>query len=195
MLGGTLLWLRNDLRILDQPLVDAVATGERAWIYVFDTRFLSRAVPLPGGVGSVPKASARRARFLLQSVRDLSGRLRRELGAELLVRVGPPEEALCEAAGQLGWAAWDVCCQRDWAPRRRGCSAGWRPGPRRAAGRCAHPGGASSCTAPTSWRLSSGRTQALPWSTRTTSGQTARIPRQSYPSRGLVEGGLHPMAG
>ena len=105
-MAPSFLWLRNDLRILDQPLVSAGSSSIRAWIYVFDLRFLSRRAALPGG-GDVRKASARRALFLLQSVRDISKRLREHLKADLIVRIGDPEVEIGRAATQLQWKSWE----------------------------------------------------------------------------------------
>lgn len=111
-MSSAFLWLRNDLRILDQPLVTATPRGQTAvWIYVFDPRFFSREVPLPGEIAKVPKASARRALFVLQSVRDLSTRLRENLNADLLVRIGDPAQELCKCADELSWNSWDVYCE------------------------------------------------------------------------------------
>jgi deoxyribodipyrimidine photolyase len=110
-MSSAILWLRNDLRILDQPLLTAALSKKSVWIYVFDLRFLSNTVPVPGELSCVQKSSARRALFILQSVRDMSERLRRHLQADLLVRVGHPEEEICKCAEKLAWNSWDVHCQ------------------------------------------------------------------------------------
>eukprot|EP00931_Biecheleriopsis_adriatica_P094531 TRINITY_DN68168_c0_g1_i1.p1 TRINITY_DN68168_c0_g1~~TRINITY_DN68168_c0_g1_i1.p1 ORF type:complete len:223 (+),score=37.97 TRINITY_DN68168_c0_g1_i1:1-669(+) len=107
------LWLRNDLSLSEQPLLAVAASKLRAWIYIFDLRFLSQKVSLPGELGTLRKSSARRARFLLQSVRDLSTRLRSRLNADLIICAGHPEEEICETAEKLGWKCWDVYCQAE----------------------------------------------------------------------------------
>lgn len=112
--SSAVLWLRSDLRLHDQPLVTAGVPGKAVWVYVFDLRFLSRRVALPGELGTLHKASARRALFVLQSVRDLAARISRELGgASLIVRAGRPEEEIGQVAESLGWSCWDVHCQHE----------------------------------------------------------------------------------
>lgn len=111
--NAALLWLRNDLRLLDQPLATVASAELQAWIYVFDLRFLSQTVALPGNVGSLQKASPRRALFLLQAVRDLASSVGSKLQAQLIVRIGKPEEEICDVAKQLDWNTWDVHCQTE----------------------------------------------------------------------------------
>lgn len=111
--SGAVLWLRNDLRLMDQPLLRAGQPLPAVWLYAFDKRFLSRKVGIPGGQGHLCKASAKRALFVLQSVRTLGRRLREELGADLVCRYQAPEDAIVSLVQQLGWSSWEVHCQRE----------------------------------------------------------------------------------
>jgi len=111
--SGTILWLRNDLRLKDQPLLHRGGSHNVVWLYVFDVRFFSRAVVLPGGLGQVLKASARRALFVLQSVKDLADSLHTKYGIKLVVRLGQPEEVIPSLIQELGWSTAEVHCQRE----------------------------------------------------------------------------------
>ena len=113
---GALLWLRNDLRLLDQPLLNAGSPLPALFVYVFDLRFLSNKVSVPGMQGelSLQKAGARRALFLLESVKSLGCQLLELFGSHLAVRRGNPEQVLPALAGALGWdSAWELHCQRE----------------------------------------------------------------------------------
>ncbi len=96
MPGLHLHWYRNDLRTDDHPAVDQAMSAE-AFFPVFvwqpawyaETRYGFR------------KASARRARFLHESLEALDAALQR-LGSALLVVVGKPEDVLPELARKLG---------------------------------------------------------------------------------------------
>ncbi|GIL83479.1 hypothetical protein Vretimale_11168 [Volvox reticuliferus] len=94
--GGkrVVLWFRNDLRLHDNYIVhDAVQRVKRGEasevlpVYCFDPRVY----------GTTPwghlKTGAHRAAFLLECVADLKSRLR-DVGSDLLVAVGKPEEVL-----------------------------------------------------------------------------------------------------
>lgn len=91
----TIVWFRNDLRIRDhQPLQDAASRGEVIGIYCFDPRHF-------GNISyGFPKTNSLRTRFLLESVQDLRKNLR-DLGGELLIRTGKPEEILPEIVGEV----------------------------------------------------------------------------------------------
>ena len=92
----SLVWYRCDLRTIDhQPLVNAAKDGDVCCIYCFDPRHYADA---PYGF---PKSDAFRAQFLIESVTDLRQKLR-ELGSELIVRVGKPEEILPEIIEEVG---------------------------------------------------------------------------------------------
>ena len=104
-----LLWLRHDLRVHDHgPLADAVeAAGEPApaeaggrllAVYCLDPRQTE-----PTDLG-VRKMEAYRAEFVLESLRDLRRRMR-ELGGDLVVRRGRPEDVLPDLARQSGAAS------------------------------------------------------------------------------------------
>lgn len=83
------LWLRCDLRLDDQPALQAACEGAESLlpVYVFDP-----AAHAAHALGA-RKSSARRARFLLESVRCLRRRLEAR-GSGLAVLLGPAHEAL-----------------------------------------------------------------------------------------------------
>ena len=85
----TAVWFREDLRTIDhEPLLNAAERGPVHCVYVFDPRCWART-----RVAGFQRVGPFRARFLLESVRDLRARLR-GLGGDLIVRRGLPEEVL-----------------------------------------------------------------------------------------------------
>ena len=91
------VWFRNDLRLHDhEALSKALKRSPQVLpVYVFDPRMFKK---LPLGFH---KTNARRAQFLIESVADLRASLR-QLGSELIVRVGKPEEEVAALAEQVG---------------------------------------------------------------------------------------------
>lgn len=92
----SLLWLRRDLRLHDHPaLLRAAEDGARVLpVFVLDERLLAT-------------SGAARAAFLLRSLRALDADLR-EHGGRLVVRTGPPEDAIPALAREAGAAAVHV---------------------------------------------------------------------------------------
>ncbi len=90
-----LVWFRNDLRIHDNEiLLEAVRKADKVLpVYCFDP-FYFRENP-----SGNPKTGNLRARFLLESVADLRKNLR-NIGGELIVRIGNPAEILLQLAEQ-----------------------------------------------------------------------------------------------
>lgn len=91
-----LLWFRGtDLRLRDNLVVDAasalVASGsgdvDVLPVFCFDPRTFA------ASAWGTPKTGGRRARFLLESVLDLKRSLR-DVGSDLLVAVGKPEDVI-----------------------------------------------------------------------------------------------------
>ncbi len=99
-----IVWFRQDLRIHDnEALLDAIAHAQEVIpVYVFDERIF-RGHTSRG----FRKTGKYRARFIIESIQDLRRSLR-ELGSELVVRVGKPEEILFELAGQVK-SSWIFC--------------------------------------------------------------------------------------
>ena len=95
-----ILWYRNDLRTHDHEALWEAAqqTAQVVPVYVFDPR------PLAGHPLGFAKTGAVRQQFLAESVLDLRQRLR-QLGSDLVVRVGRPEEVLPALAAELGATA------------------------------------------------------------------------------------------
>jgi deoxyribodipyrimidine photo-lyase len=91
-----LIWFRNDLRIADhEPLFKAAESGHQViGIYCFDPRQFKNL-----SIG-VPKTGAIRTQFMIESVLQLQTSLR-ALGADLLVRMGKPEEVIPELCASL----------------------------------------------------------------------------------------------
>jgi deoxyribodipyrimidine photo-lyase len=92
-----LVWLRNDLRLDDhEPFHRAVSGGAPVIpIFCVDPRQFGT---LPTGV---PKTGPFRARFLIESLTDLRARCR-DIGGELIVRKGRPEQVLPALARETG---------------------------------------------------------------------------------------------
>ena len=88
-----LAWFRNDLRIRDnEMLFRIVERGDTILpVYCFDPRYFSITSY------DTKKTGIARAKFILECVADLQARVR-ELGGELIVRYGYPEEILPELA-------------------------------------------------------------------------------------------------
>jgi deoxyribodipyrimidine photo-lyase len=86
-----LVWFRNDLRLHDhQPLFEACQKGENVIpLFCFDPRWFENT-----NYGTL-KTGYFRAKFLLESVQDLRAALQKK-GADLLVRIGLPEEIIPE---------------------------------------------------------------------------------------------------
>mmetsp|Transcript_85871 Transcript_85871/g.152052 ORF Transcript_85871/g.152052 Transcript_85871/m.152052 type:complete len:610 (-) Transcript_85871:81-1910(-) len=88
------VWLRNDLRVHDSPVLHQAALRAKQHhglqvlpVYIFDPRHFQRT-----RYGTL-KTGPTRALFLLQSVLSLKRQLR-NLGSDLVVKVGHPEEIL-----------------------------------------------------------------------------------------------------
>jgi deoxyribodipyrimidine photo-lyase len=88
----SVLWLRRDLRVHDNPALLAAAAGSDQLlpVFCFDPRLLRGR-----------HASASRTQFLLQSLADLDGSLR-DRGSGLIVRLGLPERVLPALVDELG---------------------------------------------------------------------------------------------
>src|SRR4028118_805002 len=91
-----LLWFRNDLRLTDhEALHNALRQAEEVIpYYCFDVREF--AVARHG----FPKTGSFRAKFLLESVRDLRQRLQK-LGGKLVVDSGKPEEKIARLVAEM----------------------------------------------------------------------------------------------
>jgi deoxyribodipyrimidine photo-lyase len=98
MNGKTILvWFRNDLRVHDNEiLIEAVRRAQNIIpVYCFDPRYFTAT-----SYGTL-KTGSFRAKFLLESVSDLRQSLR-DLGGDLMIKFGLPEEVLpqiCETYG------------------------------------------------------------------------------------------------
>eukprot|EP00930_Biecheleria_cincta_P058634 TRINITY_DN4443_c0_g1_i1.p1 TRINITY_DN4443_c0_g1~~TRINITY_DN4443_c0_g1_i1.p1 ORF type:complete len:1023 (-),score=154.11 TRINITY_DN4443_c0_g1_i1:390-3458(-) len=123
-------WFRNDLRLSDNPMLDEVFQQAKAQklpstlVYILDPRFYDqseygrvtnqarpgKSAMLRGDGFSSRKCNGRRARFYLNVLRDLQRGLR-ELGTELWIFYGKPEEVFAELSSQYG--ALDVICLRE----------------------------------------------------------------------------------
>lgn len=92
-LRRTIIWFRNDLRLHDNPVLNAAAHqlsrvgGQHICLYCFDPRHFARSQ-----FGSV-KTGVYRAKFLLESVQSLKRNLR-SIGSDLIIKVGRPEEVV-----------------------------------------------------------------------------------------------------
>jgi deoxyribodipyrimidine photo-lyase len=84
-----LVWFRNDLRIHDNEiLLEATRKADKVLpVYCFDPFYFRK------NSSGNPKTGELRARFLLESVADLRKNLR-EIGGELIIRVGDPSEVI-----------------------------------------------------------------------------------------------------
>lgn len=102
-----LVWFRQDIRLHDnEALCDALRAGDEVIpVYVFDERVFRGKTRF-----GFAKTGKLRARFIIESVRDLRNSIRRA-GSELIVRVGKPEEELYKLA-QLLQTSW-VFCNRE----------------------------------------------------------------------------------
>jgi deoxyribodipyrimidine photo-lyase len=90
-----LVWFRNDLRIHDNEiLLEAVRKADKVLpVYCFDPYYFGKNHSGNSKTGNL------RARFLLESVADLRKNLR-NIGSELIIRVGNPAEILPQLAEQ-----------------------------------------------------------------------------------------------
>jgi deoxyribodipyrimidine photo-lyase len=91
-----LIWYRNDLRLHDhEPMYRALQLQRSVIpVYCFDVRQFGKTS------FGFPKTGSFRAKFLQESVADLRRSLQ-ELGSDLIVRQGLPEEIIPELAAQL----------------------------------------------------------------------------------------------
>ncbi len=85
----TIVWFRNDLRIRDnQALQQAIADSDAILpIYCIDPRQFQKTTL------GFPKTGIFRANFLLESLKDLKYSLQ-DLGGDLIIRTGKPEEII-----------------------------------------------------------------------------------------------------
>ncbi len=87
----TLVWFRNDLRIHDhQPLTEALKKSDCVVpVFCIDPRWQNTTK-----LGTL-KVGYHRTKFLLESVQDLKNTLQK-MGADLLVKIGKPEDVIPE---------------------------------------------------------------------------------------------------
>jgi len=95
-----LVWFRDDLRVRDNPILDAaVDAADRVLpLYTFDPRRYDE------GRYGLPKIGGHRARFRREAVADLRASLR-DRGGDLLVRQGRPAEVVPAVAADAGASA------------------------------------------------------------------------------------------
>lgn len=98
-----ILWYRNDLRVHDLPaLAEAGKSDYVVPVFIFNQGLLSG-----------KHASSNRNRFLLESLDDLKKSLQ-NLGGDLVLRQGKPEDDLVTLATEIG--ASEVICTEDFTP-------------------------------------------------------------------------------
>lgn len=99
-----IVWFRNDLRVHDnEALTMALKMAEDVVpVYVFDERLFKGTTRF-----GFAKTGPHRTRFIIESVQDLRKNLI-ELGANLLVRIGHPEQILSDLARQVK-PSWVLC--------------------------------------------------------------------------------------
>jgi deoxyribodipyrimidine photo-lyase len=101
-----ILWFRNDLRLHDhEAMRDAINHGKVYPVYVFDER-----VFLGETSFGFRKTDVFRAQFIIEAINDLRKSFR-DLGSDLIVRVGKPELILPEMAKDFK-TNW-VFCNRE----------------------------------------------------------------------------------
>jgi len=102
-----IVWFRQDLRLHDnEALHDAISSGAEIFpVYVFDERNYHGKTEF-----NFPKTGRHRARFILESVKNLRVGLR-QLGSDLIIRFGKPEEIIPGLARELK-TSW-VYCNRE----------------------------------------------------------------------------------
>lgn len=102
-----IIWFRQDLRLHDnEALHDAMAVADHiVFAYIFDERWINDSTSF-----GFKKTGRHRAKFILESVADLRASLR-EMGQDLYVRIGKPEEEIFELAKQVK-SSW-VYCNRE----------------------------------------------------------------------------------
>ncbi len=95
-LAPTLIWFRNDLRLQDQePFYRACRRSASIIpVYCFDPRHFEETVL------GFPKTDHFRAQFLLQSIQNLRDQLK-DMGSDLLIRVGHPEDIIPKLAEEF----------------------------------------------------------------------------------------------
>jgi deoxyribodipyrimidine photo-lyase len=99
-----IIWFRQDLRIHDNEAIQVAMRNaeEIIPVYVFDERVFKGETRY-----GFAKTGVHRARFIIESVNVLRKNLR-ELGSDLIVRVGKPEEIVFDLARTLK-ASWVIC--------------------------------------------------------------------------------------
>ncbi|WP_296704562.1 DASH family cryptochrome, partial [Algoriphagus sp.] len=88
-----IVWFRNDLRVKDNiTLTKAIQSGKEIIpVYCFDPRTFAKTEL------EIPKTGYHRAKFLIESITDLRENLR-DLGADLIILEGKPEEEIIQLA-------------------------------------------------------------------------------------------------
>ncbi|MFC2187520.1 DASH family cryptochrome [Fulvivirgaceae bacterium LMO-SS25] len=94
--GTAIVWLRNDLRLHDNEVLSSAIqkTEYQIPVYIIDPGSFAQ-----GDLG-FSKIGAYRFKFLLEALADLRGSMRK-IGADLLVKVGKPEDILPDLAQNL----------------------------------------------------------------------------------------------
>lgn len=102
-----IVWFRNDLRLDDnEALTNAIKSCDEILpVYVFDERVMMGKTAF-----GFSKTAFFRTKFIIESVENLRKNLR-ELGSELIVRTGIPEDIISEISNQVK-ASW-VFCNRE----------------------------------------------------------------------------------
>ncbi len=102
-----IVWFRQDLRLHDnEALTEAIRESDAVLpVYVFDERVFSGKTHF-----GFSKTGPHRLKFIIESVADLRRQLK-EKGADLVIRVGKPEEVLFDLARQT--ASFAVYCNRE----------------------------------------------------------------------------------
>ena len=102
-----IVWFRSDLRLHDNEAVqEALRSAEETlFVYIFDERIFKGKTKF-----GFPKTGKFRAQFILESVEDLRQNLQKR-GADLIIRVGKPEDILFDLA-RLSRSSW-VFCNRE----------------------------------------------------------------------------------
>jgi deoxyribodipyrimidine photo-lyase len=103
-----ILWFRNDLRIHDnEALHESIRSADEVLpVYVFDPRVFSGKTRY-----GFPKTGRYRTKFIIECVRDLRKSFKEKYQADLIVRIGRPEEVLFDLANQIK-SNW-VFCNRE----------------------------------------------------------------------------------